>query len=120
MGFQAAQLASLRVLHGLLGGTALAIEPRYRLGSPDSGALFCKAYEAYTDLHAPAAISFEHAWFLLLALARGDELGMAPCAVCGGVRLKDLLSRHRSDCASCCAVPGVAAALVPEGCPAPC
>src|ERR1700689_4636371 len=88
MGFHPAQLASLLVLHGLLGGTALAIEPRYRLGSLGSGALFCKAYEAYTDLHAPAAISFEHAWFLLLALARGDELGMAPCAVCGGVRLK--------------------------------
>jgi hypothetical protein len=99
--FQAAQLASLLVAHGLLCGTAVGIEPRYRLGSLDSGALFCRAYEAYTDLHAPAAISFEHAWFLLLALARGDELGMAICMVCGGVRLRDLLARQRSACASC-------------------
>jgi hypothetical protein len=119
--FQAAQLASLLVLHGLLGGTALGVEPRYRVGSLDSGALFCRAFEEYTDLHAPAAISFEHAWFLLLALARGDELGVTPCAVCGGVRLRDLLSKHRTACASCTA-PGLAPApvAVAEGCPAPC
>jgi hypothetical protein len=42
-------------------------------------------------LHAPASISFEHAWLLLLALARRDEVGIARCAVCGGVRLRDLL-----------------------------
>ena len=116
--FQAAQLASLLVLYGLLGGTALGIEPRYRVGSLDSGALFCKAYEAYTELHTPAAISFEHAWFLLLALARGDELGAARCTACGGVRLRDLLSRHRTECASCNA-PGLTAPLTDEGAPAP-
>jgi hypothetical protein len=68
------------VLYGLLGGTALGIEPRYRVGSLDSGALFCKAYEAYTELHAPAAISFEHAWFLLLALAARRRARRARCA----------------------------------------
>ncbi len=31
--------------------------------------------EAYLELHAPVSISFEHAWFLLLALARHDEVG---------------------------------------------
>jgi len=117
--FQAAQLASLLMLYGLLGGTALGIEPRYRVGSLDSGALFCKAYETYTELHAPAAISFEHAWFLLLALARGDELGVARCAACGGVRLRDLLSRQRTECASCNA-PDLAAPFTTEGSPAPC
>ena len=117
--FQAAQLASLFVLHGLLAGTALGIEPLYRVGSLESGALFCRAYEAYTELHAPAAISFEHAWFLLLALARGDELGMGRCAVCGGVRLRDLLSKHRTACASCDA-PGLAAPPPAEGPAAPC
>jgi hypothetical protein len=38
--FQAAQLASLLVLYGLLGGSALGIEPRYQVGSLESGALF--------------------------------------------------------------------------------
>ena len=56
------------------------IEPRYRVGSLESGALLCRAYEAYVDMHKPAGISFEHAWFLLLALARHDEVGVARCA----------------------------------------
>jgi Flagellar transcriptional activator (FlhC) len=99
--FQAAQLASLFVVYGLLCGTDLGLESRYRLGSLDSGVLLCLAYEAYAELHSPASISFEHAWFLLLALARRDELGIARCAACGGVRLKDLLARHRSSCANC-------------------
>src|SRR5579859_4938746 len=38
--FQGAQLASLFVLHGLLRGTMQGMEPRYRVGSLDSGALF--------------------------------------------------------------------------------
>ncbi len=99
--FQAAQLASVFVLYGLLRASALRIESRYRVGSLDSGALFCKAYEAYTELHAPAVISFEHAWFLLLALTRGDELRIARCGACGGVRLDDLLSRRRFSRANC-------------------
>jgi hypothetical protein len=39
--------------------------------------------------------------FLLLALARRDELGIARCAACGGVRLRDLLAKHRTTCANC-------------------
>jgi hypothetical protein len=43
---------------------------RISVGSLQSGALICRAYEAYLELHAPPIISFEHAWFLLFALAR--------------------------------------------------
>ena len=99
--FQASQLASLFIVYGLLCATSLGLESRYRLGSLDSGALLCQAYEAYIELHAPARISFEHAWFLLMALARRDEIGAARCAACGGVRLKDLLAKRRSSCANC-------------------
>jgi hypothetical protein len=67
----------------------------------DSGALLCQAYEAYSELHVPARITFEHAWFLLMALARHDEIGAARCTVCGGVRLQDLLAKRRSSCANC-------------------
>ncbi len=101
LNFQAAQLASLFVVFGLLCGTALGLESRYRVGSLESGALLCQAYEAYLELHAPAGISFEHAWFLLLALARRDELGIARCPVCGGMRLRDLLAKRRPSCANC-------------------
>ena len=63
LNFQSAQLASLYVMYGLLCGTDAGLESRYRVGSLESGALLCQAYEAYLELHAPAGISFEHAWF---------------------------------------------------------
>ena len=101
LSFQASQLASLFIAYGLLYATTLGLESRYRVGSLDSGALLCQAYEAYTELHAPVRISFEHAWFLLMALARREEIGAARCAACGGLRLKDLLAKRRSACANC-------------------
>lgn len=101
LNFQAAQLASLFVVYGLLHGGAAGLEPRYRVGSLESCSLLCQAYEAYQELHSPAGISFEHAWFLLLALARRDELGVVRCACCGGLRLRDLLANRRSVCTNC-------------------
>lgn len=101
LNFQAAQLTSLFVIYGLLCGTVLGLESRYRVGSLESGTLLCQAYEAYRELHTPANISFEHAWFLLLALARRDELGIARCGTCGGVRLRDLLAKHKISCGNC-------------------
>lgn len=106
--FQAAQLASLFLVYGLLSGNLLGVESRFRLGSLESGALLCAAYEAYALLHVPSRISFEHAWFLLLALSRHDELNLCRCGRCGGVRLCDLLGRRRADCVSCQLAPGEA------------
>ncbi len=101
LNFQAAQLASLFLVYGLLCGTALGLESRYRVGSLESCTLLCQAYEAYSELHVPARISFEHAWFLLLALARRDELGMSRCRSCGGAWLHDLLAKRRPCCPNC-------------------
>jgi Flagellar transcriptional activator (FlhC) len=124
LNFQSAQLASLYVMYGLLCGTDAGLEPHYRVGALESGILLCQAYEAYLELHAPAAISFEHAWFLLLALARRDEVGIARCAVCGGVRLRDLLSKRSLACATCgpaaASAAAMAAASAVIGCAAPC
>lgn len=101
LNFQAAQLASLFVVYGLLRGSDAGLESQYRVGSLESGTLLCQTYEAYLEFHAPASISFEHAWFLLLALSRRDELGVARCDVCGGVRLRDLLAKRRLTCGNC-------------------
>jgi hypothetical protein len=101
LNFHAAQLASLFLMYGLMGTGARGVEPRYHVGSLESGALLCRAYEAYQEMHTPASISFEHAWFLLLALARRDEVGIARCAICGGVRVRDLLARRRLTCGNC-------------------
>jgi hypothetical protein len=67
----------------------------------ESGLLLCRAYEAYLEYHAPVSISFEHAWFLLCALVRRDEIGAARCGDCGGVRLHDMLGRRKPTCANC-------------------
>src|SRR5450631_1579599 len=82
LNFQAAQLTSLFVMYGLLRGSDVLLESSYRVGSLESGMLLCQVYEAYVEFHAPAVISFEHAWVLLMARARHDELGIARCAVC--------------------------------------
>lgn len=113
--FQAAQLASLFLLHGLIVAGSGGIESRYRIGAVDSGLLLCRAYEAFVDLHAPARISFEHAWFLLAALAGRAELDLARCTDCGGVRLRDLLARRDPLCAHCGPRPPTAAARVAAG-----
>jgi ribosomal protein S27AE len=38
---------------------------------------------------------------LLTALSRRDELGVARCNACGGVRLRDLLAKRRLACGTC-------------------
>jgi hypothetical protein len=109
--FHAAQLSSLYLLYGLLQAGFIGVESHYRVGSLESGALLCEAYEAYLSLHAPVRISFEHAWFLLLALARHQELALARCESCGGVRLCDLLAPRRSTCVNCSGSVGTDACL---------
>jgi Flagellar transcriptional activator (FlhC) len=99
--FHAAQLASLFLIYGLVGAASGRLESHYRVGSLESGILLCQTYEAYLELHTPVSISFEHAWFLLLALARRDEVGIARCDECGDLRLLDLLARHKQACGNC-------------------
>lgn len=118
LAFQAAQLASLYVVYGLIGGKELGVEARYQVGSLDAGTLLCQAYETYVELHAPVGISFEHAWFLLIALSRRDELSVTHCATCGGIRLCDLLARRRPSCPNCESSRLAPSTTVPS--PAPC
>ena len=99
--FHAAQLASLFLLYGLVDAASGRLESHYRVGSLESGIRLCQTYEAYLELHTPVSISFEHAWFLLLALARRDEVGVARCDKCGDLRLLDLLARHKQACGNC-------------------
>ena len=77
------------------------VGPCYRLGSLDSGGLLVQSYEAYVALHSPALISFEHAWFLLLALGRRGELRLQRCAACGALDLRDMLAPNRHSCTGC-------------------
>jgi hypothetical protein len=99
--FEAQTLGSLFALWELLVLARMAPGRQSPGASIERGTLFCAAYETYTTLHRPARISFEHAWFLLGALTRADELRFEGCAGCGGVLLRDRLADRRNTCAQC-------------------
>jgi hypothetical protein len=75
------------------------------------GELLCSAYESFRRVNAESRITFEHATFLLLTLARGDELQLAPCPSCRSPGLVDCLATRPSWCGPCGAqlAPGLAA-----------
>ena len=99
--FQATQLAGLYLIHGLLEGGDGGVGACYRLGSLDSGGLLVQSYEAYVALHSPALISFEHAWFLLLALGRQIDIRLRRCPACGALELCDPYARNGAGCSGC-------------------
>lgn len=99
--FEALTLGSLFALWELLVATRTAPARLSAGTSIERGIVFCAAYETYALLHQPARISFEHAWFLLGALTRGDELRLEGCPGCGGVLLRDRLADRRGNCARC-------------------
>jgi len=100
--FQAAQLASLYIVLGLLRISSMGVDTCCAPGSLQACLRLCQAYEIYEELHAPLErLSFEHAWFLLLALAKHREIGVSHCPQCGGLKLRDLLSRRGAVCSNC-------------------
>ena len=75
--FHAKQLTSLFLIHGLRGAARDGLESHYRVGSLESRLLLSRTYEADLEFHTPVSISFEHAGFWLLALARRDEVAVS-------------------------------------------
>jgi hypothetical protein len=98
--FHAVQLASIFMTYGLLTFDDHGVQGRFRLGSLEAGATLCAAFETYRRLHNPRLISFEHAWSLLLALAR-HEVTLTRCGSCEGMRLHDLIPRKGAPCVNC-------------------
>jgi hypothetical protein len=99
--FEAQTLASLFALWELLVRMRTASGRLAPGAAIERGTLFCTAYETYASLHRPARISFEHAWFLLGALSRADELTVESCLGCGSVLLRDRLADRRANCRQC-------------------
>ncbi len=87
----------------LLGVVPSARQPDAARSLPgvQRGEALCEAFETYQRLvHAPR-ISFEHAVFLVTALARGDELTPTLCADCRGLIVIDRFALREARC-SCC------------------
>jgi hypothetical protein len=79
------------------------------LGRLSRGELLCQAFEVYQQLMPSHGNSFEHAVFLVTALAEGAELTVVRCAECGVLRVVNRLDREGEYCTG--AVQGVAEIL---------
>jgi hypothetical protein len=65
------------------------------------GELLCQAFEAFRLLLPAAQISFEHAVFLVSALARGDQLRLGDCGACGSLMVTERFPLRLARCAHC-------------------
>ena len=65
------------------------------------GVLLCQAFEAFRLLLPSAQISFEHAVFLAIALARGDQLRLGDCGDCGSLMVTERFPLRSARCTHC-------------------
>jgi Flagellar transcriptional activator (FlhC) len=97
------ETAVLASLFSLLG--AVPPQPVTDAGTPlpsvARGELLCQAFEAYRALIPSSQISFEHAVFLALALARGDQLRLGGCADCGSLMVIERFPIRDKRCHHC-------------------
>jgi hypothetical protein len=96
----ASAFAALLALFGVLpqhGATAVI----QHIPGVGRGSLLCRAYELHRRLMPATQISFEHAVFLLTALARGDEVMLVRCNACGAVGVRDRLTVRGQQCGCC-------------------
>ena len=97
---ETAVLASVCYLLGVMPQHRVADAQRHLPGMQRGEAL-CEAYETYRRLVPGARISFEHAVFLVTALARGDELRATGCLDCCGLIVVDRLAVGGRRCLGC-------------------
>jgi len=97
---EAAVLASVCYLLGVM-PTSQLIDVQHGLPGMQRGEALCEAFETYLHLVPVARISFEHAVFLVVALARADELRAGPCVDCSGLILLDRYTPAVRRCLAC-------------------
>jgi hypothetical protein len=97
---EAAVLASMCYLLGVMPASKVADASRTVPGMQRGEAL-CEAFETYRRLVPAARISFEHAVFLVTALASGEELRATPCADCTGLIVIDRFGAAGRHCLAC-------------------
>jgi len=97
---ETAVLASVCYLLGVMPTSKVADAQRAMPGMQRGEAL-CEAFEAYRLLVPTPRISFEHAVFLVTALACGDELRATLCADCASLIVVDRLHMRLHRCLSC-------------------
>lgn len=97
---ETAVLGSLFCLFGVVPPTTV-LDLERTVPNVARGELLCEAFEAYCALLPNSNITFEHAAFLVLALARGDELRFGSCCDCGSLLVVDRLALRNPCCGPC-------------------
>jgi hypothetical protein len=98
---ESALLASLLSLLGVLPAMTGSAATALPLASVRRGELLCQAFEAFRLFLPAAQISFEHAVFLVNALARGDQLRLGDCGGCGSLMVTERFPLRLARCAHC-------------------
>jgi Flagellar transcriptional activator (FlhC) len=98
--YETAVLASLLCLFSVV-PLGSVLDLARSVPSVPRGESLCEAFEAYRALLPASPISFDHATFLVLALARGDELRFGSCCGCNSLLVVDRLSLHNPHCGLC-------------------
>jgi hypothetical protein len=93
-------LASFYSLLGVVPTTKLA-DVHHLLPSLTRGERLCQAFELFSAMFPDAHISFEHAIFLVTALARGNEINYARCTECAALVVVDSLMLREPRCLLC-------------------
>jgi hypothetical protein len=93
-------LASVCSLLGVLPQAGLQFNQK-AMANLTRGELLCQAFEVYQQLLPSHGISFEHAVFLVTALARGDELTLSNCGGCGALIVMDRAAFGAPCCLHC-------------------
>ena len=96
--FESSFLASLFAAFGLLRDRHTTLPPPTPL---ELGATFCDVYETHCQLLPVASLSFEHAWFLLQLLNRGEQLRTMRCRYCRSDYVHDVINLARRECPTC-------------------
>jgi hypothetical protein len=65
------------------------------------GERICQAFELFRAIFPAARISFEHAIFLVSALARGNEIRYGRCADCSALVVVDRVMLRETRCLLC-------------------
>jgi hypothetical protein len=93
-------LASFFSLLGVV-PTTKVLDVNHALPSLARGERICQAFELFTAIFPTARISFEHAIFLVMALARGNEIQYERCSECSALVVVDRLMLRETRCLLC-------------------
>jgi len=98
--WETAQLASLLTLLNVVPANPSS-EAANSLPTITRGERLCYAFEMYQTTIPTSQISFEHAVFLAVALARGDLLRLGGCRECGGLMVTERFPLRDKRCQYC-------------------